>query len=205
MLNCFQLYFQPVYLYVKRVFCLATDNNYNLTITSTTFAGVSQILEHFFAIDLFGIPNALLLLVMMTILVDAYYGVRKSIKQSKEALVHAQFYEVGSPDYKRQMRIHQLRKFNPTKLQFTFFKSLTLLGYLYFAKTLLTSDADNALGQILGFTSGLILKAPVAIFWYYDFKSIGENATYLYGKKAPIFTIVESIFELRIKKFKNKE
>jgi hypothetical protein len=80
-----------------------------------------------------------------------------------------------------------------------------LLGYLYFAKTLLTADADNALGQILGFTSGLILKAPVAIFWYYDFKSIGENAAYLYGKKAPIFTIVESIFELRIKKFKNKE
>jgi hypothetical protein len=86
MLNCFQLYFQPVYLYVKRVFCLATDNNYNLTITSTTFAGVSQILEHFFAIDLFGIPNALLLLVMMTILVDAYYGVRKSIQAIKRSV-----------------------------------------------------------------------------------------------------------------------
>lgn len=204
-ITCFEVYFQPVYLYIKRTIDLATDNNYRLTFTSTFFATVSEIIQELFKVDLFGIPNALLCLVILTILIDAYYGIRKSVKQSKEALIHAQFYQEGSPDYRRQMKVHELKKFNPHKLQFTFFKALTLLGYLYFAKTLLAADSDGTFGQILGFTSGLILKAPIAIFWYYDFKSIGENSAYIFGKKAPIFTIVESIFELKLKKFKNKE
>jgi hypothetical protein len=40
------------------------------------------------------------------------------------------------------------------------------------------------------------------IFWYYDFKSIGRNTTYLSpkGKKAAIFIIVENIFEPKINK-----
>ena len=69
------------------------------------------------------------------------------------------------------------------------------LYYLFFIKNLIQADVEGELGSILGFTSGVMLKVPVAIFWYYDFKSIGENSTYIYGKKAPIFTIVESIVE----------
>jgi len=43
-------------------------------------------------------------------------------------------------------------------------------------------------------------KIPVAFFWYYEFKSFGENSTFVYGKKAPIFNIVEMMFEPKISK-----
>lgn len=200
-MTCFEIYFQPVYIYIKRSVDLAVDNNYALSITSATLVGVLQSIELIFNVNFFGVSNWLLLLVLGTVLLDAWYGIKKSKKQSKEALREAKGLDVNTPEYRKLMRVHELKKFKPQKLQFTFFKCVTLLGYLYFAKTLLSSDANNFLGEALGFTSGLLLRAPLAIFWYYDFKSIGDNAAYIHGKKAPIFTIVESIFEFRITKF----
>ena len=87
--------------------------------------------------------------------------------------------------------------FSWRRLQFVLFKSFMLLGYLYFVKNLLEGDQNT----FLDFSVEVLCKAPVAIFWFYEFKSIGDNSAYVYGKKASIFKIVEGIFEPRIFKF----
>ncbi len=74
------------------------------------------------------------------------------------------------------------------------------MGYLYFAKTLL-SDGEG----YLDLTAAILTKTPIAIFWYYEFKSIGESSEYIYKKKASIFSIVENIFELRFAQFLYKK
>ena len=199
--NCFQIYFQPIYIYVKRSYELAIDNNYALTIVSALIAGIAQTIEKALEVDIFGVSNVLLLLVIATVLVDAYFGVRKSVKISKEAFVEAQKFEENTPEYKKWMKVYEIKKFDAKKLQYTFFKCFTLLCYLFVAKHLLSSESDDTIGQILGFTSAVVLRIPLTIFWYYDFKSIGENSGYVYGKKAPIFTIVEKIFEPKISNF----
>lgn len=199
-LICFKVYFEPIYIYTKKMLALATHNHSTVFLTSFTIVGFFEALKKAFLVDVFGIPNMLLLLVISTILIDAYYGVRRSILESRQAYSKALTFEVDSPDYRKWMKISKLKAFQFKKMQFTFFKCFTLLGYLFFVKILLKFDDDNVLGFILGYTSNLILKLPLALFWYYDFKSIGENSAYIYGKKASIFKIVEAIFELRIKK-----
>ena len=165
-----------------------------------------QLFLDLFKIDAFGVPNFLLFLVISTVLIDARFGIKKSVKQSKESYIKSLSFEEGSPEKKKLLKISKLQEFDPKKLQFTFFKCLTLLGYLYFAKHILeVTDKESTLSEIIGFTSGVVTKAPLAIFWYYDFKSIGENAAYLYGKKAPIFTIVEKLFEPKLNEFFNKK
>jgi hypothetical protein len=74
------------------------------------------------------------------------------------------------------------------------------MGYLYFARTLLDDDGEG----YLDLTAAILTKTPIAIFWYHEFKSIGENSTYIYKKKASIFTIVEGIFELRFAQYFTK-
>lgn len=204
MISCFQLYFNPIYLYVKRSFDLAMDNNGFLLWTLTLFSTIYEIIIEVLNLSYFGMPNLLLLLVIITVFIDAGFGIKKSLKQSKEALVKAMETDPGTPEHKKLMKVHELKKFNISKLQFTFFKCLTLVGYLYFAKNFIQADVDGVLGSVLGFTYGVMLKIPVAIFWYYDFKSIGENSAYIYGKKAPIFTIVENILEFKIKNYLKK-
>lgn len=204
MISCFQLYFNPIYLYVKRSFDLAMDNNGVMLWTVTFITTVYEFILEVLQVKTFGMPNLLLLLVIVTVFIDAGYGIKKSLKQSKEALAEAMVTQTGTPEHKKLMKVHELKKFNVTKLQFTFFKCVTLVGYLFFAKNLIQADTDGILGSILGFTSGVMLKVPVAIFWYYDFKSIGENSAYIYGKKAPIFTIVENILEFKIKNYLKK-
>ncbi|MAX50551.1 MAG: hypothetical protein CMH22_01050 [Methylophaga sp.] len=199
--NCFQIYYQPVYIYIKRSYELAVDNGYALTYFAAITSAIGETIKRIFDIQIFGVSNLLLLFVIGTVLIDAFYGVQKSVKQSKEAYVIAQRYDQGTPERRKWLKVHELKKFKPQKLQFTFFKCCTLLFYLFMVKNLLASESDDALGQILGFTSAVVLKAPLIIFWYYDFKSIGDNSAYVYGKKAPIFTIVEKIFEPKISKF----
>jgi hypothetical protein len=195
------MYFQPIYIYVKRSLDLALENNGTLIYTFAFLTGVMDACLKFLKVDVFGLSNFLLLLVILTVLVDAYFGVKKSLKQSKEAFIESQKFEEGTFERRKNLRIHELKKFNIGKLQYTFFKCFTLLGYLFFVKHMISADTDGFVGDVLGFTSNLTLKIPVAIFWYYDFKSIGNNSAYVFGKKAPIFKIVEIILEFRIKKY----
>lgn len=195
---CFTTYFFPIYIYVKKAISLTFDNPF-VFVTSINIIGAIDIIKSILKINLFGIDNILLLSVILTALIDAYFGVRKSVLESKEALEKALEYEIGSSEYKRWIKVSKIKEFQLGKLQYTFFKCFTLLGYLFFVKTLLGYDS-SLLETFLGYTSTIILKIPLALFWYYDFKSIGNNSSYVYGKKAYIFTIVEALFELQIKK-----
>ena len=195
---CFKTYFFPVYIYAKKAIDLTFDSPF-VFVTSINIIGVIDIIKSILKINVFGIDNILLLTVILTALIDAYFGVKKSVLESKEALKNSLEHEIGSPDHKRWIKVSRIKRFQLGKLQYTFFKCFTLLGYLFFVKTLLGSDT-GILETFIGYTSTMILKIPLALFWYYDFKSIGDNSAYIYGKKAFIFKVVEALFELQIKK-----
>lgn len=204
--NCFSIYFSPIYIYIKKVFELAFQNDAEIGVRAISFMTVYQLICEIIKIDFFGVPNFLLFLVILTVLIDASFGISKSIKQSKEYSLEASLITEDSPEKRMLLKKVEIHKFDPKKLQFTFFKCLTLLGYLYFAKHILSvENNETSLSSIIGFASDVVTKAPLAIFWYYDFKSIGDNSAYLYGKKAPIFNIIEKIFEPKINNFFNND
>ncbi|SFU48880.1 hypothetical protein SAMN05216480_10525 [Pustulibacterium marinum] len=194
--TCFEIYFNPVYIYVRNTLLFAADNNFKTTKTSLVASTLLEAGQYVLGIDLFGVSMPLIAWVLITVGFDAWYGIKKSKKQALEAYSNAMKFPKDSPEHRKEMRVYKLKKYDPKKLQFTFFKCFTLLAYLAFAKVLLSEG-----NGILDFTLQVLTKAPIAIFWYKDFKSIGDNTAYIYKKKAPIFTIVESIFEPRIKKF----
>lgn len=206
-INCFQSYFEPIYIYLKKVYQIALDNDFAVGGTALIATSIGTALNEFLDVNYFGVTNVLLLIVIATVFVDAGFGIKKSLILAKRAHFKAFEFPEGSFQRKRFLREFEAKKFSSTKLQFTFFKCLTLLGYLFFAKTLLEIGEENLLAEetlvdsVLNFSTEIIVKAPLAIFWYYDFKSIGENTEFIYGKKAPIFTITEMIFEPRIFKF----
>lgn len=202
MKTCFQIYFQPMYMYVKKAISLAFDNGSTLLCSASILSISTQLLQDFFNVNYFGVSNLTLLLVIGTILIDARYGIKKSVMESKIAKKkHDEILE-DTPEKRALFKIYELKKFKPQKLQYTFFKSLTLLAYLFFVKSILDVDVQgNLMIEVIGFSSAIVLKAPIIIFWYYDFKSIGKNTAFIYQKKAPIFIIVEKIFEPKLSKF----
>ena len=208
--NCFAIYFNPIYLYVKRLILLGIDNDSIVARTTLIFSiGIEAFSQFLGENYIFGESNFIVLMVILTTMIDAYYGVKKSIKKGKENLNEAQKYPIDSPEYKMHIKVAKLKEFDPKKLQFTGFKCFTFLAYLFFANNVLTTTDDNGvvLIQVIAITSSVVIKAPLLLFWYYDFKSIGENSAYVYSKKAYIFTVVEKIFEPNIKRFfkKNEE
>lgn len=206
MRTCFSIYFQPIYCYLKKVTELAFDNDNLVLMTTVSSTAIIHIIQEFLNINYFGVTNLTLLLVIANVLVDAKYGIKKSLMESSELLSEHDSIAGNTPEKKALYKKHLLKKFDPKKLQYTFFKVLTLLAYLFFVKTIIVKDfSDDIIAEIIGFSSAVILKAPILIFWYYDFKSIGDNTAYIYKKKAPIFIIAEKIFEPKLKDFfKNK-
>lgn len=205
MKTCFQIHFQPIYLYIKKAFDLAFNNDSAVLLTTTSIATTVQVVQSWLDVNYFGVSNLTLLLVIGTILIDAFYGIKKSLKESYKAKLKYDAVEEETPEKRAYYKTYQLKKFRPGKLQYTFFKALTLLGYLFFVKNILVEDPGGTLmTEIIGFSSTIVLKAPIVIFWYYDFKSIGDNAEFIYGKKAPIFKIAEKIFEPKISTFFKK-
>jgi hypothetical protein len=202
--NCFQLYFHDITIYIRRVVDFAIIEWPASFIALLLSIGATTA-DMVYETNIFGVSNFLLLIVMGTVAIDAYYGIRISILGSQRALQKAGRYEEGTPEHKKFMKTHELLRFSPVKLQFTFFKCFTLMGYLYFANALLESTGDGLIVEVLDFTVEVLCRVPVAIFWYYEFKSIGRNSSEIYGKKAPIFHIAEWIFEPRIKQFFSRD
>jgi hypothetical protein len=206
MTTCFSLYFNPVYIYLKRLVDFTFDNDNIVFISSISIAALTVFIQEFFQINYFGVSNGLLLWVISTILLDALFGVNKSFKEHKLYLLQASRIRTNTAKRRMLLKKASLKKFKPLKLQFTFFKILTFLAYLFFAKNILEAEVDgDAFITIIGIASGIVIKAPIAIFWYYDFKSIGSNLEFILGKKLPIFIIVEKIFEPKIFKFLNSD
>lgn len=204
--NCFNTYYQPMYVYISRISELAFSNSGELSFKSIGIVTIYKVLTDIFKIETFGVPNFLLVLVFLTVFIDAYYGIKKSVKISQGYIRQAN--NLPDDSFKKKMLLKKAdrTRFDPKKLQFTFFKCFTLLVYLYFAKNILEINSEGgSLSELIGFTSGIVAKVPLTIFWYYDFKSIGDNSAFIYGKKAPIFKIVEKLFEPKINKLFNKE
>lgn len=190
--------------WIKAVYYLAVENHFAVSIMSIVITGGIAFGEIIISNNIFGISNLVLLLVIATVFLNTGYGIAKSIKSSKMLFAEAQKYEYQTTKHQCYLRKSNKMKFDIKKLNFVFFKCLSLMGYLYFAKAIITDGVDGSspvLIQALDLSTEILTKVPVAIFWYYEFKSIGENSAELYGKKAPIFKIVEGIFEPRIFKF----
>jgi len=202
MYNCFATYFKPIYIYVKKVNELVSANDFDLYFKTVSLATIHQSIMTFYAREYFGVSNFILLIVISTVLVDAFFGVKKSVKKSNENYRQAKKLDENDLNRLRLLRLAKGYEFSARKLQFTFFKCLTLIGYLFCANHIMEfQDNDSSISVVMGFASGVAVKAPIMFFWYYDFKSIGRNIQFVYGKKPPIFSIVESIFEPRLSAF----
>lgn len=186
-MKCFLTYFAPLFLYLKNVLQLSW---YDLVaVGSLMVSGGIAGFSYFLDLNYFGVSNLLILIVLGTIGGNTAFGVWKSRIQSKKALLKAKKLESG-PEYRLQMKLYKRYKFDYKKLQFVFFKALTFLIYLKVAATFLSEG-----GGFLDWTAAVIIQTPIAIMWYVEWKSIGDNSEVIYGRKAPIFKITESIFE----------
>jgi len=182
--------------WLKKIGALAYANGYKTTFAAIGVTLSGEFIEIFMKQEYFGTTNMVLSLVFLTVFFNTYYGVRKSKVLFRYYEQRALDTEIEEKQVDLFIAKMQRNAFSAKRLQFVFFKCMSLLGYLYFVTKLLE---DN--GTFFDFTTEALCKAPVAIFWYYEFKSIGENSTVIYDKKASIFTIVEAIFELKILKF----
>ena len=183
---------------------LASSNYGSVSFISLALTGGLTFSQFMINDTIFGASNFVLLMVVGTVLINTSYGIQKSLMKSKEFFAKAQKFEYPDRKYKFFLRKSEIHKFQIKKTYFIFFKVLSFLGYLFFAKMLMTDGIDDSAPyviQAMDITAEILIRVPIAIFWYYEFKSIGENSTYVYGKKAPIFKIVEGIFEPRIFKF----
>lgn len=207
MFQTFRVYYSPVINYLEQVAVIARENTM-LSILATLLITIYQLALKVWEIEIFGVSNVLILLVSVTVFWNTYTGVKKSEAKAKRALVCLRkmgWENQGTDKYRKCKQIYLDNRFDKKKLNFVFFKMFTFLAYLFFAKTLLGTDADNFWEGIISMGSGLILKLPTAWFWYSEFKSIGENSIIIYGKRPKIFEITENIFEAKILKFMKDE
>ena len=183
---------------------LAINNYGSVSFISIFLTGGLTVSQFMINDTVFGASNFLLLIVIGTVLINTSYGIQKSLLKSKVFFSKAQRFEFGKRQYNYFLTKSNDHKFQIKKTYFVFFKVFSFLGYLFFAKLLITDTIDSTAPFVIKameITAEILIRVPLAIFWYYEFKSIGENSTYVYGKKAPIFRIVEGIFEPRIFKF----
>lgn len=195
-MRCFLAYFSPLILHLKNVLNLSIQDF--VAVGSLMVSGIVAAGSYFLDLNYFGVSNLLILIVLGTIAGNTLFGIWKSLKKSKEATLKAA--KRTGPEQRFQMKLAKRYQFDYKKLQFVFFKSLTFLAYLKIASTFLNEGSG-----FLDWTSAVVIQTPLAILWYVEWKSIGENSEYIFGKKAPIFEVTEWIFEAKFfAKFFNK-
>ena len=178
-LKCFFDYFAPLTTHIKKVFLVLNGKEDELMISFSLIGVATSFLNK----SHLGVSNLLVVLVLLTVLCNTYTGIQKGKFIRKQR------------NYKGNARVLNVRK-----LHFVFFKMLSFLFYLFFIKVIFEQPEGWIDNVFVG-----VLKVPLFLFWYYEFKSIGENTAVYYGKKAPIFTILENILEWRFSKFYKKE
>ena len=187
--KCFVAYFSPLLIYVKNLLTISFHDLAavgSLLITGAV-AGISYLLD----LNYFGVSNLLVLYVLITIGGNTGTGIWKSLKKCKEAKLKAAKLVPG-PEYRLQMKLVNRYSLDLNKLLFVFFKVFTFLAYLNFASTFLNEGEG-----FLDWTSAVAIQTPLGIFWYKEWKSIGDNLQYTLGKKPGIFEVTEWIFEVK--------
>lgn len=188
----------------KNTYTLATDNHSMVTGASVIVAFSLQLTEVLSTEQLFGTTTIVLLVVFSTIAGNTIYGILKSKKMEKFYAQKAFQFEYQSRKYRYYKKKSEDHEFSMKKLNFVFFKTVFFLAYLASVNALMNAE-DMEPGswelKALDLTTEALIRVPVIIFWYSEFKSIGENSADYYNKKAYIFKIAEFIFEPRISKF----
>lgn len=191
--------------WISGLFHTAIDNSYAVSIASILLTSGLSFSQIMMSESVFGTTYFVLVLVLGTVLINTGYGIKKNTIKARTYFARAQKHEHTTKEHKAYIAKWNDHKYDYRKLFFVFFKFFSFMGYLLVAKALMTDGSvDDQAGFVikaLEFSTEVIIRVPIAIFWYYEFKSIGENSTFVYGRKASIFKIVEIIFEPRILKF----
>lgn len=189
--------------YLKKLSSLASENDNLVSATAIVITGAINLTLDLLDIgDPFGISTGLLIMVLSTVFADMIFGIIHSNRRADKYLRIAKRLDKQSEKYKEVADLYQDNTFNSKKLVFTFFKIFVFLAYLVFAKMLL-DDSDES--GVFEFTASILIKTPVAIFWYHEFKSIGNHSEVIFGKKASMFKIAELLFEPKIAKLFKKD
>lgn len=187
--KCFIAYFSPLFIYVKNLFAVSFNDlaAVGSLIVTGTVAGISYILD----LNYFGVSNLLVLYVLVTIAGNTGTGIWKSKVKEREATLKAAKL-ISGPEHRLQVKLAKRYSFDWNKLTFVVFKVLTFLAYLNFASTFL-----NEGNGFLDWTSAIAIQTPLGIFWYKEWKSIGENLEVTLNKKPGIFEVTEWLFEVK--------
>jgi hypothetical protein len=195
--------------WITGIVALSTKNYAWATIASFLVSGSAITIEFFSTREVFGTTSLVLIMVFLTILGNTVSGVWKNNMKARLYFAAAQKHPFDTKERRLNMRRWRNHKFEFKKIMFVFFKGFVFLSYLMMVKAL-TSDSVGGSGeweiQALYITTESLIRIPIALFWYYEFKSIGENSEYITGKKkVKIFTIVGWVFEPGILRFKSGE
>lgn len=189
--------------WIQGIYNLSIENFGLVSWMSIAMTGGIVVVD-FLSVETFlGTTPLVLILVMGTVFANTGFGIAKNLIKAKVFFAQAQKHESTTIAHRVQIRKWEAHKFDYKRTYFVFFKSFSFLAYLLIAKALMSDDVVGAGIEIkaLYITTEILIRVPIALFWYYEFKSIGENSEYIFGKKASIFNIVEGIFEPRIFKF----
>ncbi len=181
---------------------LALNNRGTAIITSGFISGTAVISQVLLDQSWFGTTYLVLLLVHLTLFANAVSGVVKNKKKANIFFCRSQQYEPNTKEWKLNTMRWKAHEFDIKKLYFVFFKSFAFLSYLLVVKALTSDHPTGAEWFILALSFGTesLIRIPIFLFWYYEFKSIGENSEYIFNQKASIFRIIERIVEPKILK-----
>ncbi len=194
--------------WVGHIRTVATENNYSVSVSSVFVIGTGTSVDLFLPNPLFGTTYFVLILVGLTVFANTLFGIWKSTLKADKFRVVRDRCKIGTAEYRLNHRRWNNHKFEFKKTYFVFFKMFAFFSYLLVVKALTNDRVGNSDDweiKALFLTTEVLIRVPIALFWYNEFKSIGENSEYVFQKKAHIFTIVGWIFEPRIAKFVGKQ
>jgi len=189
--------------WITGIYQLSMSNFGAVSWMSVAITGGVVVTDFLSTETMLGTTPLVLILVMGTVFINTAFGISKNLQKSRVFFAQAQKHKINTVQYRINIRKWEAHKFDFKRTYFVFFKCFAFLTYLLVAKALMSDSVEGAGFEIkaLYLTTEILIRVPIALFWYYEFKSIGENSEYLYGRKASIFKIVEGIFEPRIFKF----
>ena len=186
--------------WTSEIFSLAVKNHGIASYTSLFLTGGAVASKILMEDSWFGTTYFVLVMIHLTLFANAAFGILKNSRKASIFFALAQKHVKGTKEYRLNIRRWRNHKFDIKKTYFVFFKSLAFLSYLLVVKALTSDHPEGGSWEIQALSIGteILIRVPIALFWYYEFKSIGENSEYIFGQKASIFKIVEGIFEPRI-------
>lgn len=161
-----------------------------ILIPVSTFISVGlEVMTNVLNTNFLGVSTSFLILISFMFVFDFWTGVRASSFEQGKAI------EAGNEEEAKD------KKFNSSKITFTFFKFIMLFLWIWLADSM--GEKVEAF-PIFNTTYAIITTVPLILVTLREYISIGENIERKYGKKPYIFILVEKIFDALQLKFINK-